>query len=48
MSQLRGARAVLDRQVSLISRQTDPEKRQDSIKGALNGFGAMTGQPSPS
>ncbi|MFC6789749.1 ATP-binding protein [Methylobacterium komagatae] len=45
MSQLRGARAVLDRQVSLISRQTDPEKRQDSIKGALNGFGAMTGQP---
>ena len=45
MSQLRGARVVLDRQVSLISRQMDPEKRQDSIKGALNGFGAMTGQP---
>lgn len=45
MAQLRAARAVLDRQVALISRQTDPEKRQDSIKGALNGFGAMTGQP---
>ena len=45
MSQLRGARVVLDRQVSLISRQTEPDKRQDSIKGALNGFGAMTGQP---
>lgn len=45
MSQLRGARVVLDRQVSLISRQTDPDKRQDLIKGALNGFGAMTGQP---
>lgn len=45
MSQLRGARAILDRQVSLISRQSDPDKRQDSIKGALNGFGAMTGQP---
>ena len=45
MSQLRGARVILDRQVSLISRQTEVEKRQDSIKGALNGFGAMTGQP---
>ncbi|MCJ2073449.1 HAMP domain-containing histidine kinase [Methylobacterium sp. J-030] len=45
MAQLRAARAVLDRQVSLISRQSDSEKRQDSIKGALNGFGAMTGQP---
>ncbi|MCJ2014123.1 sensor histidine kinase [Methylobacterium sp. J-076] len=45
MSQLRGARVILDRQVSLISRQMDPDKRQDSIKGALNGFGAMTGQP---
>ncbi|MDP4022272.1 HAMP domain-containing sensor histidine kinase [Methylobacterium sp. NEAU 140] len=45
MAQLRAARVVLDRQVSLISRQTDPERRQDAIKGALNGFGAMTGQP---
>ena len=45
MAQLRAARVVLDRQVALISRQTDPERRQDSIKGALNGFGAMTGQP---
>ena len=45
MAQLRAARAVLDRQVSLISRQTEPERRQDAIKGALNGFGAMTGQP---
>lgn len=45
MAQLRAARAVLDRQVALISRQTDPERRQDAIKGALNGFGAMTGQP---
>jgi two-component system OmpR family sensor kinase len=45
MAQLRAARAVLDRQVALIGRQTDPERRQDAIKGALNGFGAMTGQP---
>lgn len=45
MSQLRAARAILDRQVAQIVRQTDPDKRQDSIKGALNGFGAMTGQP---
>jgi two-component system OmpR family sensor kinase len=36
---------VLDRQVARINRQTEPEKRQDAIKGALNGFGAMTGQP---
>ncbi len=45
MSQLRGARVVLDRQVSLLSRQMDPQMRQDAIKGALNGFGAMTAQP---
>ncbi|WP_430913565.1 ATP-binding protein [Methylobacterium sp. sgz302541] len=45
LSQLRGARAVLDRQVSLIERRSEPEARQNAIKGALNGFGAMTGQP---
>lgn len=45
MAQLRAARMVLDRQVALISRQTESERRQDAIKGALNGFGAMTGQP---
>ncbi|CAM3115303.1 MULTISPECIES: sensor histidine kinase [Methylobacterium] len=45
MAQLRAARVVLDRQVARINRQTEPEKRQDAIKGALNGFGAMTGQP---
>ena len=45
MAQLRAARVILDRQVSQIVRETDPEKRQNSIKGALNGFGAMTGQP---
>ena len=45
MAQLRAARAVLDRQVALIGRQTEPARRQDAIKGALNGFGAMTGQP---
>ena len=45
MAQLRAARVVLDRQVSQTFRQSDPERRQDAIKGALNGFGAMTGQP---
>ncbi|GJD43629.1 Adaptive-response sensory-kinase SasA [Methylobacterium cerastii] len=45
MAQLRAARVILDRQVSQIVRETDSEKRQNSIKGALNGFGAMTGQP---
>ena len=45
MMQLRGARVVLDRQVAQIQKQTEPEARQNAIKGALNGFGAMTGQP---
>ncbi|WP_336486960.1 sensor histidine kinase [Methylobacterium nigriterrae] len=45
MSQIRAARVILDRQVSQIERQTEPENRQNAIKGALNGFGAMTGQP---
>ncbi|GJE05618.1 Adaptive-response sensory-kinase SasA [Methylobacterium jeotgali] len=45
MAQLRAARAILDRQVAQIERQTEPERRQNAIKGALNGFGAMTGQP---
>lgn len=45
LASLRMARAMLDRQVSLIQRQTEPDKRKDSIQGALNAFGAMTGQP---
>ncbi len=45
LAALRAARAVLDRQVSLVQRQDEPDKRKDAIKGALNGFGAMTGQP---
>ncbi|WP_375465813.1 ATP-binding protein [uncultured Methylobacterium sp.] len=45
MAQLRAARVILDRQVAQIGRRTDPGARQDAIKGALNGFGAMTGQP---
>lgn len=45
LSQLRGARVILDRQVSLIERKTEPEARQTAMQGALNGFGAMTGQP---
>ena len=45
LASLRMARVILDRQVSLIQRQFDPEKRKDAIQGTLNGFGAMTGQP---
>ncbi|KAB1072001.1 sensor histidine kinase [Methylobacterium planeticum] len=45
MSQIRAARVILDRQVSQIERRTDPESRKNAIQGALNGFGAMTGQP---
>jgi signal transduction histidine kinase len=45
MQQIRAARVILDRQVSQIERRTDPESRKNAIQGALNGFGAMTGQP---
>jgi signal transduction histidine kinase len=45
LAQLRSARAILDRQVSLVQRQSEDENRRNAIRGALNGFGAMTGQP---
>ena len=45
MAQLRSARVVLDRQVTQVLRQSDDEQRRAAIRGALNGFGAMTGQP---
>lgn len=45
LAQLRSARAVLDRQVTQVLRQSDDEQRKAAIRGALNGFGAMTGQP---
>ena len=45
LAQIRAARAMLDRQVQLVQRQSEPEQRKDAIKGALNAFGAMSGQP---
>lgn len=45
LSRLRAARAMLDRQVAQIQREPDPAKRTDAIRGALNAFGAVTGQP---
>ncbi len=45
LARLRAARAMLDRQVALIQREPDPGKRADAIRGALNAFGAVTGQP---
>lgn len=42
---LRSARVVLDRQVAQVLRRSDDEQRKATIRGALNGFGAMTGQP---
>lgn len=45
LAQLRSARAILDRQVSQVLRQSEDEQRRNAIRGALNGFGAMTGQP---
>ncbi|BAQ44447.1 signal transduction histidine kinase, MxbD [Methylobacterium aquaticum] len=45
LARLRAARATLDRQVAQIQREPDPARRADAIRGALNAFGAMTGQP---
>lgn len=45
LAQLRSARAILDRQVAQVLRRSDDEERKNAIRGALNGFGAMTGQP---
>lgn len=45
LAQLRSARVVLDRQVTQVLRQSEDEQRKSAIRGALNGFGAMTGQP---
>ena len=45
LANVRMARVILDRQVYQIQRQTDPDRRKDAIQGALNAFGAMTGQP---
>ncbi|MET0258048.1 MAG: HAMP domain-containing sensor histidine kinase [Methylobacterium sp.] len=45
LAKLRAARVILDRQVYQIQRELDPDRRKTSIQGALNAFGAMTGQP---
>ncbi|GEP01482.1 sensor histidine kinase [Methylobacterium haplocladii] len=45
LAKLRAARVILDRQVYQIQRELDPDRRKNSIQGALNAFGAMTGQP---
>ncbi|MGX7708258.1 ATP-binding protein [Methylobacterium sp. Gmos1] len=45
LARLRAARAMLDRQVAQIQREPDPGRRADAIRGALNAFGAVTGQP---
>lgn len=45
LANVRAARAMLDRQVTLVRRETDPERRKTAMQGALNAFGAMTGPP---
>lgn len=45
LARLRSARAMLDRQVAQIQREPEPARRADAIRGALNAFGAVTGQP---
>ncbi|AWN52520.1 ATP-binding protein [Methylobacterium sp. 17Sr1-1] len=45
LARLRAARAMLDRQVAQIQREPEPGRRADAIRGALNAFGAVTGQP---
>ncbi|MGX5773192.1 ATP-binding protein [Methylorubrum zatmanii] len=45
LANIRAARAMLDRQVTLVRRESDPERRKTAMQGALNAFGAMTGPP---
>ncbi len=45
LANVRAARAMLDRQVTLVRRESDPDRRKTSMQGALNAFGAMTGPP---
>lgn len=45
LATVRAARSGLDRQVHRVLRETDTERRKTAIQGALNAFGAMTGQP---
>jgi signal transduction histidine kinase len=45
LANVRAARAMLDRQVTLVRRETDPDLRKTAMQGALNAFGAMTGPP---
>ncbi|WP_411902717.1 sensor histidine kinase [Methylorubrum thiocyanatum] len=45
LANVRAARAMLDRQVTLVRRETDPDRRKTAMQGALNAFGAMTGPP---
>ncbi|MEH3118067.1 MAG: ATP-binding protein [Methylorubrum populi] len=45
LANVRAARAMLDRQVTLVRRESDPERRKTAMQGALNAFGAMTGPP---
>lgn len=45
LANVRAARAMLDRQVNMIQREGDPERRRTAMQGTLNGFGAMTGPP---
>ena len=45
LANVRAARAMLDRQVTLVRRESNPDRRKTSMQGALNAFGAMTGPP---
>ncbi|MFY9289940.1 MAG: ATP-binding protein [Methylorubrum rhodinum] len=45
LASVRAARAMLDRQVRIAQRESEPERRRNAMQGALNGFGAMTGPP---
>ncbi|KQQ27076.1 ATPase [Methylobacterium sp. Leaf123] len=45
LANVRAARAMLDRQVTLVRREADPDRRKTAMQGALNAFGAMTGPP---
>ncbi|WP_232629414.1 sensor histidine kinase [Methylobacterium sp. Leaf118] len=45
LASVRAARAMLDRQVLSVQRESDTERRRTAMQGTLNAFGAMTGPP---
>jgi signal transduction histidine kinase len=43
LARLRASVGLLDQQIETLLREPDPSRRVDDVRGALNGFGAITG-----